>query len=63
LSERKPAPPRDEEAPEHPGKPAEAPKRIASRALFGEAALVLIEHEGETYSLRRTRLGKLILTK
>lgn len=37
--------------------------RVSSRTLFGSAAVVLIEHEGETYSLRRTRLGKLILTK
>jgi len=39
------------------------PRRIASQELFGESAVVLIEHQGETYSLRRTRLGKLILTK
>ena len=37
--------------------------RLDSRALFGDAAVVLIDHEGETYALRRTRLGKLILTK
>ncbi len=39
------------------------PPRIESRSLFGDAGTVLIEHEGETYQLRRTRLGKLILTK
>ncbi len=40
-----------------------ATRRTTSRALFGEARVLLIEHEGETYALRRTRLGKLILTK
>jgi hemin uptake protein HemP len=39
------------------------PRRIDSRVLFGDAAIVLIDHGGETYCLRRTRLGKLILTK
>jgi len=63
LSERKPNPPQDEEARPLAGKPSVPANRIASRALFGDAAVVLIEHEGETYSLRRTRLGKLILTK
>jgi len=63
LSHRKPTGPTDELPPLPGGKPAAQPARIASRALFGDAAVVLIEHEGETYSLRRTRLGKLILTK
>lgn len=39
------------------------PGRIDSAALFGGEAVVLIDHEGETYTLRRTRLGRLILTK
>lgn len=39
------------------------PRRVESRSLFGDAQVVLIEHDGETYALRRTRLGKLILTK
>jgi hemin uptake protein HemP len=34
-----------------------------SRTLFGPAREVLITHNGESYSLRLTRLGKLILTK
>lgn len=63
LSDRKPPPTRDREPPAPAGHPAPGPVRIASQALFGDASLVLIEHEGETYSLRRTRLGKLILTK
>lgn len=37
--------------------------RIDSETLFGDAELVLIEHNGETYILRKTRQGKLILTK
>lgn len=53
--------------------PAPAPPRLArqscsvprttSQALFGGADLLLIEHDGETYTLRRTRQGKLILNK
>lgn len=35
----------------------------ASEALFGDAAEVLIAHEGQLYRLRRTRNGKLILCK
>lgn len=34
-----------------------------SRTLFGPAREVRITHNGESYSLRLTRLGKLILTK
>jgi hemin uptake protein HemP len=63
LSDRKPPPRPEDEVPAPAGRPSSAPSRIASRALFGDAAVVLIDHEGETYSLRRTRLGKLILTK
>jgi hemin uptake protein HemP len=39
------------------------PQRIASEKLLGGAREVLIDHEGETYRLQRTRAGKLILTK
>ncbi len=39
------------------------PRRVESKALFGPDSVVLIDHDGETYALRRTRLGKLILTK
>ena len=42
-------------------KPAVA--RTTSTALFRGADLVLIEHDGETYTLRQTRQGKLILNK
>ena len=62
MRDRKP----DGEAPAGPSRTADAEgaaRRTTSRELFGEARLVLIEHEGETYALRLTRLGKLILTK
>ena len=36
---------------------------IRSEALFSERDEVLIAHHGEHYRLRRTRNGKLILTK
>jgi hemin uptake protein HemP len=36
---------------------------IDSRALFGHAELLHINHQGLTYTLRKTRNGKLILTK
>jgi len=36
---------------------------IDSRTLFGQSREVRITHNGESYSLRLTRLGKLILTK
>lgn len=47
-----------------PGEPAEptAP-RLDSAALLDGRAEIEIAHEGEVYRLRRTRAGKLILTK
>ena len=36
---------------------------ISSTALFGSGSVVQIAHEGETYTLRKTRNDKLILTK
>lgn len=38
-------------------------RRIHSRELLGAAAEIEIEHAGQIYRLRRTSLGKLILTK
>ena len=38
-------------------------KPIHSEALFLRGDEVLIQHQGEHYRLRRTRNGKLILTK
>jgi hemin uptake protein HemP len=40
-----------------------ATKRISSQELLGATGQVDIAHDGEVYRLRRTRLGKLILTK
>jgi hemin uptake protein HemP len=34
-----------------------------SEQLFGRAQEIAIRHEGHLYRLRRTKLGKLILTK
>jgi hemin uptake protein HemP len=40
------------------------PRRIRSEQLFaGDAVEVEIEHQQQVYRLRRTSLGKLILTK
>lgn len=37
--------------------------RVSSESLLGERGELKIQHNGEQYSLRRTRQGKLILTK
>ncbi|MCU0775123.1 MAG: hemin uptake protein HemP [Ideonella sp.] len=47
-------------------KPAVSPRAPAvwcSTDLFGDAQEILIEHQSQLYRLRRTSLGKLILTK
>lgn len=44
-------------------KPTQATRRISSKDLLGDARTVVIEHEGADYTLRLTRLGKLLLTK
>lgn len=36
---------------------------VSSDLLLGGRSELKIRHNGETYSLRKTRLGKLILTK
>ena len=36
---------------------------ISSAELLAHGKLIHIQHRGELYSLRETRLGKLILTK
>lgn len=48
--------------PQSVGVPA-AVQRISSRSLLGQASSLVIDHEGVSYVLRATRLGKLILTK
>lgn len=42
---------------------AKAPRTLDSAEILGDAPLVLIVHQGETYRLQTTRQGKLILTK
>ena len=39
------------------------PRRIDSQTLLGAAQEIEINHVGQIYRLRRTSLGKLILTK
>ncbi|GLR64235.1 hemin uptake protein HemP [Marinospirillum insulare] len=41
----------------------EQPPCITSDQLFGEKRQIFIHHQGETYTLRITSRGKLILTK
>ena len=43
--------------------PMEENQRLYSDALFSHGDEVFIQHRGEQYRLRRTRNGKLILTK
>lgn len=49
--------------PEPPRNRAGAPRPLDSATLLGTKGEVEIVHQGETYHLRRTRQGKLILTK
>ena len=49
--------------PELPRNCAETPHPLDSTTLLGAKGEVEITHQGETYRLRRTRQGKLILTK
>ena len=56
----KPVPPcRTQEAP----RPAPAPRPLDSAQLFNGREEIQIVHGNDTYRLRRTRQGKLILTK
>jgi hemin uptake protein HemP len=41
----------------------DAIRTVSASELLGRAGVVRIEHECEIYTLRRTRLGRLILTK
>ncbi len=47
----------------HPLATANENKIIDTDLLFESGDVVLIQHQGEQYRLRRTRNGKLILTK
>ena len=46
-----------------PASPAPRGPLYLSQSLFQGSNVIWIEHDGEHYSLRRTRQGKLILTK
>ena len=43
--------------------PVTPPRRVTSEALLSGARTLTIEHGGEEYTLRLTKLGKLLLTK
>jgi hemin uptake protein HemP len=45
------------------GQPPGRPDTIAGEQLFSGRQEILIDHNGDTYRLRITRNGKLILTK
>ena len=38
-------------------------RRVDSETLLGGEKTLVIQHQGEEYTLRLTRLGKLLLTK
>ena len=38
-------------------------RRVDSATLLGGEKTLVIQHQGEEYTLRLTRLGKLLLTK
>lgn len=47
----------------HPSKISDVKKPIDSDTLFKDSDVIFILHNGEQYSLRLTRNGKLILNK
>ena len=59
----KPSPQLPTAKPERQPLPAGNVSLLESATLFGKRDEVLIAHGDETYRLRRTRQGKLILTK
>jgi hemin uptake protein HemP len=61
MSDESNSPPRKPSAETPPGS-AGRERIVESRDLLGGQGEVLIRHEGRLYRLRRTRLGKLILT-
>jgi hemin uptake protein HemP len=54
---------RGAQRPDAPSAPEAPPRRIDSKNLLGAAQEIEIHHVGQIYRLRRTTLGKLILTK
>ena len=57
------SPQKPDESPPESHSEKESRRLIRSEELLGGAQEVLIEHEGQTYRLRLTRSGKLILHK
>jgi hemin uptake protein HemP len=51
----------DQKLPDSAASP-QAPQRVQSQTLLGEAKALLIMHNGREYQLRLTQNGKLILT-
>lgn len=52
------------QSPPEPGRPAWPACRVLNSVdLLGPDGRLLIQHEGQLYSLQRTKAGKLILTK
>ena len=47
----------------HVRSPHCSPKTISSEILLGDLKQIFILHDGHSYQLRITKLGKLILTK
>lgn len=60
-STRTPRPARREAGHDDPASPA--PAHWDSESLFRGAREIIIEHAGQSYRLRQTRYGKLILNK
>ena len=56
-----PPPPAARASPGPPDPPG--PQRVRFTDLAGEAVEVEVEHAGQIYRLRRTKAGKLLLTK
>lgn len=66
MSHLVPHPPGQPPALPYPGPASgadDAPPRVSSQSLLGGRAEIEILHGGQVYRLRRTALGKLILTK
>ncbi|PLZ03015.1 hemin uptake protein HemP [Burkholderia sp. WAC0059] len=59
----RPAAPRESGAPVAAPPATDAARTLRSETLLQGHSYVSILHNGETYQLRATRLGKLILTK
>ena len=49
--------------PNLPAKTGVSPSCLSSRDILGSHKAIEINHNGSTYKLQATRLGKLILTK